>query len=806
MKKVFVALLIVLTIGVISTSLAVSKFPDTVGTKYDAAVEKLNGMKVIDGFPDGTFKPADPVTRAQLAKLLVESLNLKNKTGVALYQFTDLTDKHWGYAWIKTAVDNNLIVGYPDNTFKPDNSVTYAECMAMILRGLNLEAKMTDKTWPSGYMNEATAQGLLNDVAYTDPNAPANRGDVSLSLYNMVLKVERQKQEEELAKAEADKKAKAEAEKNAMDFGIVTSTSYSKSVYTVKLDGDKTKYELNSIDGKTKLTDSKVEALEGCVIGYQESDDGMEVKVSYTGSSFDKAKNITKVEDKKITFKDKSTWDLSSTTLNDKYKYYTFIRVTADYDEDENDGAIYFEDVKKLGLGFESVKFVKNERVLVDDTNKVIIFLKGIDASAIISKGKISDDNEDTSDYLYGWVSSVTTKSKVDYVKIGKYTYEVYSKSSDFEEDTFVVFEIVEEGDENDIIKLVKDYSVEDLDSGAKIITAVSGTKAGSQKVTFKGDSSATDFYSSTNVKKYKDYAIATADVKDKSDYINVVDTFVEDSLSDVKFTKGDRVIIDNSKGVIVIFQGLSELDAYKNGKYVGEAEDDVATYKISYVWASDAKFPIGTALPSSDVVKEGTKYTAKLPKAAEGYTFTATPASIAKVTKNETITINGTKAQTPLEKAEQELNAAKAAYEQAVKDVEDAAAAVDATTDDLRVARLMLEEAQEKVPAKQTAYDDAKDAYDEAKAELDALSQDDPDYEEKAAIVQDLKISMDAANQALKDAQSAVTKAQKGVTDAESALSKAQSDLQAANTAKTQAYETMQQKQAAYDALAGNN
>ncbi len=268
---------------------ALSKFPDTIGTKYDAAVEKLTTNNVITGFPDGTFKPGEPVTRAQLAKMLVEGLSLKNVTEIPLTKFTDLTQAHWGYKWIKTAVDNNLIVGYPDGTFLPDNTVTYAESMAMILRALKLEAQMMDKTWPTGYMNEASRQGLLTKVDLADQNAADNGGEVSISLYNMKMKLEKQKKEDELAKAEAEQKARQQAEKNAMDFGIVTTVTSSKDTYYAKLDGDKTKYELYSIEGKTKITESKATGLEDSFIGYNDGSKGMEVVVSYTGSSFNKA-------------------------------------------------------------------------------------------------------------------------------------------------------------------------------------------------------------------------------------------------------------------------------------------------------------------------------------------------------------------------------------------------------------------------------------------------------------------------------------------------------------------------------------
>lgn len=165
------------------------KLTDIAGTKYEEAVKSLVELKVVNGFEDNTFRPTENVTRAQFAKMLVEALHLEAKADAAELTFTDLSDAHWAYNYIKTAVDNGIINGYPDNTFKPDNSVTYAESMAMILRAMKLEETMADKSWPMGYINEAKDAGLLESVDYSEPNVPANRGETAISLYNMIQKI-----------------------------------------------------------------------------------------------------------------------------------------------------------------------------------------------------------------------------------------------------------------------------------------------------------------------------------------------------------------------------------------------------------------------------------------------------------------------------------------------------------------------------------------------------------------------------------------------------------------------------------------
>ncbi len=164
----------------------VPKLTDITGTKYENAVNSLLALGIVNGFEDNTFKSNENVTRAQFAKMLVETVNLEPTDATATLAFSDIVDSHWAYNYIKAAVQNGIINGYPEGVFKPDSTVTYAEAMAMILRAMKLEETMFDKAWPSGYINEAKRIGILESVDYSDPNFAANRGETAISLYNMI--------------------------------------------------------------------------------------------------------------------------------------------------------------------------------------------------------------------------------------------------------------------------------------------------------------------------------------------------------------------------------------------------------------------------------------------------------------------------------------------------------------------------------------------------------------------------------------------------------------------------------------------
>ena len=82
MKKFLLFSFLIISI-IFSTSFAATAFDDVAGTKYVSAVEKLTRLEIVNGFPDGTFRPDADVTRAQLCKMLVEGLSLKKQNEIA---------------------------------------------------------------------------------------------------------------------------------------------------------------------------------------------------------------------------------------------------------------------------------------------------------------------------------------------------------------------------------------------------------------------------------------------------------------------------------------------------------------------------------------------------------------------------------------------------------------------------------------------------------------------------------------------------------------------------------------------------
>jgi len=108
-------------------------FPD-VPTDYWAAdqIGYIATLGIIQGYPNGTFKPEGDITRAELATVLVRTKNIPPEADETVFKDVKLT--HWAAKYIMPAVGAGIVKGYPDGTFKPSGNLTRAEGLAMIAR------------------------------------------------------------------------------------------------------------------------------------------------------------------------------------------------------------------------------------------------------------------------------------------------------------------------------------------------------------------------------------------------------------------------------------------------------------------------------------------------------------------------------------------------------------------------------------------------------------------------------------------------------------------------------------------------
>ncbi len=189
MKKILAILLVVVMSLSMITPVFAGSYSDTAKTDYEAAIEHLSGLGVINGMGDGTYAPEKVVTRAEMAKLLVVALGLEQ--GAILLkgetQFADVDTNHWATGYINIAVAQGLIKGDGDGNFRPDADVNYAEAVTMSLRALGY-GELIEKAgqWPANYLAKANTLELLKDVKLDGTTVGANRGSIAQIIWNML--------------------------------------------------------------------------------------------------------------------------------------------------------------------------------------------------------------------------------------------------------------------------------------------------------------------------------------------------------------------------------------------------------------------------------------------------------------------------------------------------------------------------------------------------------------------------------------------------------------------------------------------
>ena len=113
------------------------EFLDMAGHWAEEAVRQAVAKGMVAGYPDGTFRPDHPITRAEFTVMLVRALRLEG-TGAPL-TFTDRDQiGSWAAEAIGLAVEAGIVRGYEDGSFRPDEPITRAEMAVMIANALKL--------------------------------------------------------------------------------------------------------------------------------------------------------------------------------------------------------------------------------------------------------------------------------------------------------------------------------------------------------------------------------------------------------------------------------------------------------------------------------------------------------------------------------------------------------------------------------------------------------------------------------------------------------------------------------------------
>ncbi len=133
-----------------------SSYKDVAATRWSSKnIATMENAGIITGYPDGTFKPGRSITRAEFAAIASRFDDLDQQENTMI---SDIKG-HWAEKYIVSAANKGWIKGYPDGTFKPNQYITRAEAMAFINSVLNRKVKVEGihkdaKAWPDNTLNK----------------------------------------------------------------------------------------------------------------------------------------------------------------------------------------------------------------------------------------------------------------------------------------------------------------------------------------------------------------------------------------------------------------------------------------------------------------------------------------------------------------------------------------------------------------------------------------------------------------------------------------------------------------------------
>ena len=234
---------------------------DVIGTEYEEAVKKLLADGVVSGYSDGSFKPENPITRAEVCAMLIKaggSVDAGESEVAIEAAFSDLDKAPWAKSFILEAAEAGIVSGYKDGTFKPANNISINELNVMVGKASGLKSDEVAKLW--------TESG----------NVPATRGKAAVAVY------EAQDEIEAAAKAGYVKEVENQVSDKEEGLGYQVSNAteeFTGTPLVLSLEEAVTKMQTESVQAETAQLNKKGDQAKAQ--GYGDSYSSMEEAMKY---------------------------------------------------------------------------------------------------------------------------------------------------------------------------------------------------------------------------------------------------------------------------------------------------------------------------------------------------------------------------------------------------------------------------------------------------------------------------------------------------------------------------------------------
>ncbi len=188
--SVFIFALLAFTSSTFALSWEDSVFKDVVRsntTIYESeAINSLHERSIVEGYENDNYKPQNPISRAEFLKITMEATDMSLGGSNC---FNDVSDE-WFAPYVCAAAAANIIDGYADGSFKPDQKVNFAEASKMIANAFELSTRSgAGENWFTKYVVALEENGAIPD-SIPSFNKEVSRGEMAFAVYALLLKKE----------------------------------------------------------------------------------------------------------------------------------------------------------------------------------------------------------------------------------------------------------------------------------------------------------------------------------------------------------------------------------------------------------------------------------------------------------------------------------------------------------------------------------------------------------------------------------------------------------------------------------------
>ncbi len=153
------------------------------------AVDACSALNIINGYPDGSYKPEGTITRAEACKMICVALNGGKEPTLGTTTKASFTDTkgHWAEKYIESCVAQGIVAGIGGGKFAPNGNVTGSQFAKMLLIALGYKADAqgyVGAPWEVNVNVDASAKGLYTDLSGMDPSKALSRDNAAQMVWN----------------------------------------------------------------------------------------------------------------------------------------------------------------------------------------------------------------------------------------------------------------------------------------------------------------------------------------------------------------------------------------------------------------------------------------------------------------------------------------------------------------------------------------------------------------------------------------------------------------------------------------------